>query len=47
MIIGNEELHEEASSSLQRIQKFDAHDLARESDLGTSLNFKDAISPVG
>lgn len=46
MIIGNEELHEEATASLLRIQKFDTHDLARESDLGTSLNFKDAISPA-
>lgn len=46
MIIGTEELHEEANSSLQRIQQFDVHDLARESDLGTSLNFKDAISPA-
>jgi hypothetical protein len=46
MIVGSEELHEEASSSLQRIQKFDTNELARESDLGTSLNFKDAITPA-
>lgn len=45
MIIGNQELHEDASTSLLRMQEFDAHDLARESDLGTSLNFNDAISP--
>lgn len=46
MIIGNVELHEEASSSILRIQQFDTHDLARESDLGTSLDFKDAIQPA-
>lgn len=46
MIVGKKELHEEASASLERIQQFDARSLARESDLGTSLNFKDAISPT-
>lgn len=46
MIIGNVELHKEATESLSRIQQFDAKDLSREGDLGTSLNFKDAISPA-
>lgn len=46
MIIGTEELHKEATESLLRIQQFSTHDLARESDLGKSLNFKDAITPA-
>ncbi len=46
MIIGNPELHEEALSSLLRIQSFDTHELSRENVLGTSLNFKDAISAI-
>lgn len=46
MIIGDEELHEEASQSLKRIQEFDVHELIREDDLGKSLNFKEATSPA-
>lgn len=37
---------EEAQTSLERIQKFDAETLARETDLGVSLNFRDAIEPT-
>jgi len=46
MIIGNPELHEETSSSLKRIQQFNVSDLERESELGTSLNFRDATAPA-
>lgn len=46
MIIGDEKLHEEASQSLKRIQEFDVNELIRESDLGKSLNFKDATQPA-
>lgn len=46
MPIGDEKLFEEATAALQRIQEFDAGSLARENELGTSLNFKDAIQPA-
>ena len=39
-------LTEETKSSLQRIQEFDASNLPRVEELGTQINFKDAIEPA-
>ncbi len=38
MIVGKEELYEEAKESLSRIQNFDVAKLPRVEDLGTRLN---------
>lgn len=46
MIVGSEELYEETKESLSRIQKFDAALLPRESELGSRLNFSDAVEPA-
>lgn len=37
---------QEATTSLERVQQFDAESLPREVDLGTRLNFKDAVEPA-
>lgn len=46
MAVGTEALYGEAKESLERIQKFDVTTLARESELGSRLNFEDAIEPA-
>lgn len=46
MIVGKEELYEEAKESLSRIQNFDVEDLPRTLDLGSRLNFGDVVDPA-
>lgn len=46
MPVGSEELYSEAVSSLERIQTFDVDSLPRKSDLGTQLNFQEAVEPA-
>ena len=46
MIVGKEELYEEAKESLNRIQNFDVDKLPRTSDLGSRLNFSDVVDPA-
>lgn len=46
MIVGKEELYEEAKESLSRIQNFDVEELPRASDLGSRLNFGDVVDPA-
>lgn len=46
MIVGNEDLYEEAKESLNRIQNFDVEKLPRISDLGNRLNFNDIVDPA-
>lgn len=46
MIVGTQEKYDEAFKALERIQKFDANSLDRGGELGTSLNFQDAIEPA-
>lgn len=40
------DLRDEAATSLDRMQTFDADSLVREEDLGRALNFKDAVAPA-
>lgn len=42
----NSEQKSEASKSLERMQTFDVYTLPRESELGTELNFADAVEPA-
>lgn len=44
MIVGTEELYEEARESLERIQGFDVDTLPRVTDLGNALNFSEVVS---
>jgi hypothetical protein len=46
MPVGNKELYEEAMASLERVQKFDAESLVRESELGSKLSFKEVVLPA-
>lgn len=46
MIAGTEQLFEEAHESLERMQQFDVSKLPREADLGTRLNFGEAVEPA-
>ncbi|MCG2635159.1 MAG: hypothetical protein J4A00_09675, partial [Gammaproteobacteria bacterium] len=46
MIVGKEELYEEAKESLARIQEFNVEELPRTSDLGSRLNFSDIVDPA-
>ncbi|WCE29977.1 hypothetical protein [Vibrio sp. SCSIO 43137] len=46
MTVGSEEIYAETKDSLERIQQFDATSLARESELGSTLNFSEAIAPA-
>jgi hypothetical protein len=45
MIVGTESTYNEAKESLERIQMFEARSLSQESELGSKLNFEDAIKP--
>jgi hypothetical protein len=44
MAIGTQQLYDEASASLQRVQTFDVSELPREADLGAQLNFRAAVA---
>ncbi|WP_150302903.1 hypothetical protein [Pseudomonas saliphila] len=46
MIVGKEELYEEAKESLSRIQNFDVASLPRVEDLGARLNFNEVVEPA-
>lgn len=46
MIVGKEELYEEAKESLSRIQNFDVDKLPRLEDLGNRLNFSEVVLPA-
>lgn len=46
MIVGNEDLYEEAKESLSRIQNFDVDKLPRVEDLGSRLNFSGVVDPA-
>ncbi len=46
MIVGKEELYEEAKESLARIQNFDVEELPRVEDLGSRLNFSEVVVPA-
>jgi hypothetical protein len=46
MIVGTEELYEEAKESLSRIQIFEVDKLPRVEDLGNKLNFSDVVNPA-
>ena len=46
MIVGNEDLYEEAKESLSRIQNFDVANLPRVEDLGSRLNFNEVVEPA-
>lgn len=46
MPVGTEEAYNESRSALERVQNFDIDSLPRENDLGTQLNFKNAIPPA-
>ena len=37
---------DEAKASLERMQAFDVQSLPREQELGTQLNFKEAVGPA-
>ena len=43
MIVGTEELYEEAKASLERIQNFEVDALPRVADLGKGLNFSEVV----
>jgi len=46
MAINTEDLLQEATDSLERIQQFDASSLPRESELGSELHFVEAVDPA-
>ncbi|NKC12649.1 MAG: hypothetical protein GKR94_10740 [Gammaproteobacteria bacterium] len=46
MTINTEKLLQEATESLERIQKFDVSSLPRESELGSELHFAEAVKPA-
>jgi len=46
MIVGTQEKYDETRNALERIQNFDAKSLDRVGELGTSLNFQEAIEPA-
>lgn len=46
MIVGSNEIYEEAKEALERIQSFDVNRLPRDADLGGKLNFQNAIEPA-
>tara|TARA_B100000700_G_scaffold331399_1_gene463801 strand:+ start:4218 stop:5252 length:1035 start_codon:yes stop_codon:yes gene_type:complete len=43
MIVGSEDLYNETKESLVRLQEFDVNSLPRESELGSRLNFSEAV----
>lgn len=46
MIVGTNDIYEEAKFSLERIQSFDVSSLPRGEELGLTLSFRDAIEPA-
>lgn len=45
MIVGSEKQYKEARDSLERVQGFDTETLRRTEDLGSQLNFSEAVEP--
>lgn len=46
MIVGTEKTYEEAKKALERIQNFDVSELPQKMELGSRLNFEDAVAPA-
>jgi len=46
MAIGTEKLFDEATKSLERIQRFDVQTLPRTAELGSQLSFSEAVQPA-
>lgn len=46
MYVGSEEIYEETKNSLERMHQFDATSLPRTSELGSKLDFEEAVIPA-
>lgn len=46
MVVGSDQLYNEAKKSLERMQQFDTTGLPQEADLGAKLSFTDAVTPA-
>lgn len=46
MVVGSDKQYQEAREALERVQSFDAETLRRTEDLGSHLNFSEAVEPA-